>query len=627
MAILYDKSIHEDHLLTGSHKELPTLIIVMNEGGCIKEVLGNQPEETEFISPRLQGRSFPEIFRSEEKERILAFFPVVREKAVIKFIGNLIYSDFSIRQVEVTLFSHSGNFIAFIHDAAALKASLHSRRLHTAITQIKEAVVITDTEGNIEYVNSSFEQVTGYEAKEALGRNPRILKSGEHEDSFYKEMWETISRGEIWEGRIVNKRKNGKTYTEETTISPVTDGSGKIVNYVAVKRDISDELQQLQQMYSLQKTEAIGELASGIAHDFNNILQSILGFTDIARGKMHEGSLEHEILQKVITAADRAKALIRQILNFGRSESEGKKPIQLQPILREAVDLISASFPSTVAIKQEITNAPLFVNADSTHIHQILMNLSTNALHAMRDTGGILRVHYKLAKLEEDITWKGRTLSPGDFALLEVQDTGCGMEPAIIEKIFKPYFSTKSVGEGTGLGLSVVAAIVDQHEGAIIVESTQDEGTTFKIFLPICDVEQVEKIEAEAANPAEGNGQRILFVDDEESIVELAKRAITRRGYKVAGFTNSSEAIESFKEALDDYDLIITDATMPEQTGIDLIKRARLVSPSTPIILCSGNVDDALREKALTLGVEEVIVKPYTSRELHDAIARALSTD
>jgi PAS domain S-box-containing protein len=332
---------------------------------------------------------------------------------------------------------------AFITDITEFKRTQEERnRLAIAIEQAAESVFITDGHGMIQYVNPAFERLTEYGRKDAIGQTPRFLKSGKHDALFYKEMWETITRGDAWHGRIINRKKDGTFYEVDATISPVLDKSGNITHFVSIDRDRTHEKELEKQLIQAQKMETIGTLAGGIAHDFNNILTSAIGFSELALNDAKKGSQQYENLQEVLTAGGRAVNLVKQILTFSRQTDQEKKPVQVKFILNEALKLIRSFIPTTIEIKQNIQSDAL-VMGDSTHIHQVIMNLCANAAHAMNDTGGVLTVDLLDIEVNSKLVSTYPDLIPGTYINLTVTDTGHGMTPDVLDKIFYPFFTTK----------------------------------------------------------------------------------------------------------------------------------------------------------------------------------------
>lgn len=497
--------------------------------------------------------------------------------------------------------------------------------LVTAVEQATETIIITDSEGVIQYVNPTFERVTGYSRNEAIGRTPRLLKSGKHDKAFYRQMWDTLGRGQVWSGHFINRHKSGSLYEEEATISPVRNAQGQVVSYVAVKRDVTDEVKWEMQLRQAQKMEAIGTLAGGIAHDFNNILTAIFGYAEMARYKTSEDSNVRRDLDQVLTACNRAKDLVRQILTFSRQGEQERRPVELRPIIKETLKLLRASLPSTIEINQDILlrSGEDRVLADPTQIHQVLMNLCSNAADAMLSSGGALEVTLDQQDVDEDQARHFPGLHPGRHVRICVKDTGHGMDPEIMEHIFEPFYTTKGLGKGTGMGLAVVHGIVRNHNGAITVSSEVGQGSVFAVLLPQLE-HTVVQTPGMTAEPLPKGHETILLVDDEPALVSLGQQMLESLGYRVTTKTSSLGALELFRADPDRFDLVITDMTMPHLTGAGLTRELLAIRPNLPIILCTGFSELIDAEKARSLGVREYLMKPFVLRSMAESVRRAL---
>ncbi len=497
-------------------------------------------------------------------------------------------------------------------------------KLATAIEQAAEGIIVTSTEWIIQYVNPAFERISGFGSDELIGRHTRLLRSDKHDRAFFNSIRDTLTQGRVWSGRATNKRKDGTYYEVEATASPVRDSSGTIINYVSIHRDITHEVKLERELRQAQKMEAIGTLAGGIAHDFNNILMAIIGFTELALSKIPDGSPLRRNLELVLNAGSRAKDLVTQILAFSRQTEQERKPVKVSPIIKEALKLLRSSIPTTIEIRQEIAVGPdeSLVLVDPTQIHQVLMNLCTNAAHAMRTKGGILGVKLWNTVVDASLVSRHPDLKEGPYVCLTVSDTGHGMDTALIERIFDPYFTTKGQAEGTGLGLAVVQGIVKSHGGAITVYSEPGLGSTFHVFLPRITREIPPEAQIVEVLPA--GSERILFVDDEEALVELGKEMLESIGYHVTAKTSSVEALKSFRAQPDSFDLVLTDMTMPGLTGKELTRELMAIRKDIPVILCTGFSELINEKQAQEEGIRELVMKPYVVANLAKTIRRVL---
>ena len=377
---------------------------------------------------------------------------------------------------------------------------------------------------------------------------------------------------------------------------------------------------QLQQVLKIQ---AIGTLAGGIAHDFNNILFPIVGYTELTMDEVVPESPAHKNLTEILKAAHRAKDLVQQILTFSRQSGQEREPIKVQYIIKEALKLLRASIPSTIEIIQQLDENCGAIVGDATQIHQVIMNLCTNAYQAMQESGGRLEIALSEVDISYADTVERVGLKPGRHLRLTVKDEGCGMEPAVIDRIFEPYYTTKDQGKGTGLGLSVIHGIVKNHGGDITVQSTPGHGTTFHVYLPLIDEIEVEAKSVSFSKAAKGS-ERILLVDDEEQIIAMEQQMLEHLGYRVTARTDSEEALDVFAQHPDNFDLVITDMTMPHMTGDRLAQKLIDIRPELPVILCTGFNESITEEKALSMGIQKFVMKPVIKNELASTIRAVL---
>jgi len=390
---------------------------------------------------------------------------------------------------------------------------------------------------------------------------------------------------------------------------------------LGISEDITEHKRLEEQLRQAQKMESIGTLAGGIAHDFNNILASIIGYTELALDDVEKGSLLYRNLQEVFIAGQRAKDLVKQILTFSRQVERELKPLQPKFIVKEALKLLRASIPSTIEIEQNV-QSNTFVMGDSTQIHQVLMNLCTNAAHAMEHKEGQLAINLSDVEIDSEFVSTHPTLKPGPYINLTVTDTGHGMSSDVLEKMFDPFFTTKEKGEGTGMGLSVVHGIVHSHGGIIYAYSEPGKGSIFKVFLPVLErrLEAEDKVE----RPIPTGTESILFVDDEPSIVNMGKQILESLGYNVTARTSSIDSLELIKEKADRFDIVITDMTMPQMTGDKLAREIMRIRPNIPVILCTGFSVRIDEKNAMAMGIRAFVSKPILKREIAEIIRAVL---
>jgi PAS domain S-box-containing protein len=500
-------------------------------------------------------------------------------------------------------------------------------RLATAIEQGGDCVIITDSRGVVQYVNPAFEKVSLYSREEITGRRFDILRGEGKQDAFWEDMWHVLEGGNVWTGRLVNRKKDGSAYEVERTMSPIRSKAGAaIANYVAVERDMTEQAGLDAELRQAQKMQAIGTLAGGIAHDFNNILAAMIGFTELALDELQEDSHAKKHLEHVRTAGYRGRELVKQILTFSRQGEQEKKPVQVAPIVREVLKLMRALLPSTVEIRPRIDAEGGIILADPVQIHQLLINLCTNAGQAMKAGKGVLEVRVSDFVLSDPADSPYPDMEPGPYLKLSVSDTGAGIDDLIKDRIFEPFFTTRESG-GTGMGLSVVYGIVKSHQGAITVSSAPGRGSTFAVyFRKLKDARATAAGEhaKPASEPLKGK-RRILFVDDEEALVEVGKQMLERLGYEVVAEKDSVRALKQFQRDPGKFDLVITDQTMPNMTGIELAKRMMSIKKDIPIILCTGFSEVISSESAKAMGIREFVMKPIIKNEMAETIRRVIA--
>ncbi|QJB57377.1 transporter substrate-binding domain-containing protein [Pseudodesulfovibrio sp. zrk46] len=506
-----------------------------------------------------------------------------------------------------------------------LRQELEARmRLLAAIEQAQDGIFILDTQGMVEYINPSFAKMTGYVLDELKGRHIEIIRSDKHSPEFFHEIWETLTRGDVWEGHTIYSRKDNTLFEVDLIVSPLHNSAGELTGYVEVARDVTERNQMEKQLRQSQKLEELGTLAGGIAHDFNNIIGAIQGYAELALPSVELESRAHVNLKNILNAASRAKEMVHQILIFSRRKEPEKRLISLPPLMREVVNFLKTSLPSTIDVRLTLGTEEASVMGDPTQIHQVITNLGTNAAYAMQDEGGTLSITLDRMTMEQDGLTVSSNLKAGTYLRLRVIDTGNGIPEDVMSRIFDPFFTTKPQGKGTGMGLSMVHGIVGSLNGEITVTSS-DKGTTFTILLPeALGKPQVQTVTASKMITGQG---RILLVDDEIDMVQVGEQMLNNLGYTVTGVSDSLDAVDIFRRAPQDFDLIITDQTMPHLTGDRLAKAVHVMRPDLPIILCTGFSASLKNIKKGEHGIRDILMKPFSMAELSEAVAKSLKDE
>ncbi len=517
-----------------------------------------------------------------------------------------------------------GAFILSLDITEQRQVHEQMRLLSAALNAAANAIVITDREGTIEWVNEAFCRNTGFSYTEVVGVNPKnLVKSGKQDAEFYRHLWSTIKTGNVWHGELVNRRRDGSLYTEEMTITPVKDEEGQIRHFIAIKQDITEQKRLEAQFLRTQRLESVGRLASGVAHDLNNILAPILLSPPLLREGIHDPALI-EIINAIEASAKRGAEIIQQLLTFGRGLDARRTPVQVRSIVQDMAQLIASTFPKNISVHTSFIGDALVVNADRTQLHQILMNLCINSRDAMPN-GGSIFITINSIEVDRRMAEQNNAANPGQYIQLSVRDTGTGIAPEHLDKLFDPFFTTKGVGEGTGLGLSTVLGIVRSHKGFIQVESTLGAGTEFRIFLPVFTPEHMEppaKNETEAI--MRGHGETILIVDDEEAIRKIARQMLEKNGYRVIEAANGLQALALLDKEPQCADLILTDLLMPEMSGPTLIRALLKRGCKAKIVTMSGDFEAERLEETSDIKSDAYLRKPFTLATLTNILHRLL---
>jgi PAS domain S-box-containing protein len=490
-------------------------------------------------------------------------------------------------------------------------------------------------DGRVTFINEFGQRLFGYSADELVGRHVTgtIVPPFESGGRNLEQLMEDICATPTTFGQNVNEnmRRNGERVWVAWTNRVVRDAEGRVIELLSIGTDITDQRHSQQMLRAseervrqAQKIEAIGLLAGGVAHDFNNMLAAILGYTYLALVDTADDHPARESLKEIKSAGTRAKSLVQQILTFARHQPQQRRVIELAPNLQEARKFLRATLPASVELEFAMDDDAPPVLADATQVYQVVANLCTNAWHALEGKPGRIEVGLRSITLDAAAAGEHLGLVPGRYACLSVTDNGRGMDAATRERIFDPFFTTKTHGGGTGLGLSVVHGIVKSHDGVLVVESQPGAGSTFRVYFPAAEARAEAALPPPVA-PLRGDGQHILYLDDEEPLVALATRMLHRLGYRVSGYTRAEDALRAFRENPAGFDLVITDLNMPVKSGMEVAAELRKLRADLPVVLCSGHVTDELLRGARLAGIDEVLYKPSTMEEFSVSIHRLVS--
>ncbi len=525
-----------------------------------------------------------------------------------------------------------------IHERRQIAEQLREseQRLQLYIDRAPLACIVWDAQQSVRVWNPAAERMFGYTAGEAIGRNIYDLTSTPEGLRAIEPIRRAARAGQPHADNLVveNRRKDGSRVQSHWHYTIVRDASGAIDAVIAFAIDISARLRAEEergllesQLRQAQKMQSLGTLAGGIAHDFNNLLLAISGNTRLATEDLAPDHPAQISLAEVAKASTRAAAVVNQILAFSRHEESPRSSVDLHSIIEESTSLLRAALGPRIALRTKLMSELIperpIVLGDPAQIHQVLVNLATNAAHAMSERGGELSIELDVATIDSARTLHLGELPPGQYYRLSVRDAGSGIRPEMLERIFEPFFTTKPRGQGTGLGLAVVHGIVKGHDGAIDVETKAGAGSTFHVYLPVFDGEAM--VTESVPSAQRGQGQRILYVDDEESLVYLITRVLTRLDYEVVGCTDAHVALAEFRREPSRFDAVVTDLSMPKLSGLEFAREVLRLAPHIPVVLTSGYVRTDDREAALQAGVHELVLKPNTVEELGEVLHRLLS--
>lgn len=572
----------------------------------------------DFQAPHALKRGYPE--GHVHVQRFLSV-PVTRQGRIVAGVGvgnkPSDYDETDVKELSVFM-----DHVWRIMEAKQLQES--ERLLAAAIEQASEGVLITDTEGVIQYVNPALEAMCGYTREELYGQNPRIMKSGEHGLDFYRGLWGTITSGRTWSGRMVNRTKDGRLYHEEASIFPVKDAQGKVKHFVALKRDITEHIRLSQLLMHSQKMEAVGRLAGGVAHDFNNLLQVIQGFAELMLLEDDLSAQHREDLQRILHAVKGGADLVRRLLTFSRRSEFKPVLLNLNERIGNLHKLLVRLLPKNISIDLVLSDNLWNIRGDASQIEQILMNLAVNARDAMPDGGRLIvetsnlvaDSHHSLAHVD---------MSVGRYVLLKVSDTGHGMDKGTLERMFEPFYTTKGLGEGTGLGLSMVYGIMQQHGGYITCASERGQGTTFNLYFPAVDELSDSNKEISDPTPDCCGSETILLADDEELVREVGFRLLTSAGYTVLTAANGQEALGIYRQEGGRIALVVLDLLMPKMGGVQCLQELLTMDPNVKVLIASGYAEISAQD-LLATGAKGVVQKPFQVRQFLQLVRQTLDS-
>lgn len=567
---------------------------------------------------------------AKKKQAIIIFFSLIPVIILIS-ITNFIFPKLGIYNIpnvaNIFMLIMAGGIVYAMakHRLMIISPAMAAENI---ISTIPDCLILLDKNGHIVSANRQTLDLLGYGENEI---KDLPISTFFREKDLKNALFDEIVTGENFRARaLIFKTKSKGNVSVSFSRSALSDESGDIAGIVCVATDMTEQQKAEKEKKRLetelahsQKMEAIGTLAGGIAHNFNNVLYPIMGYTEMVMEDAPKDSLARKNLKEVLIAANRAKVMVKQILTFSRQTDEDFSPIDVAPIIDDVVRLMKATLPATIQIKSSISEKRSIVMGDPAQIHQMLINLCTNAYHAMTDSGGELEIVLDTILIKDQDVRLGSALGPGSHIRLSISDTGTGIAPQLLERIFDPYFTTKPVGKGTGMGLSIAHAVIEKHKGEIRVQSRLGKGSVFDVFLPVID-KSPDLARSLDDKPIPGGTERILLVDDEKQILDMTKQILNRLGYHVTDHASSADALNAFSLAPGNFDIMITDMTMPHMTGSQLAKKILDIKPGFPIVLCTGFSEKIAKGAALEADISAYLTKPLNKREIALTIRKVL---
>jgi PAS domain S-box-containing protein len=624
-----------------SEEEHKHILKTAMDGFCLVSLTGKLIEVNEtycqmsgYGKHELLTMSLMDIEANEDASGVAAHLEKVLQKGEDRFESVHRRKDGTTYDVEVSAQYSAidgGRFIAFLRDITERKQSEKAlwestERFKKVFNSQLDAILVltSDSPPRVIECNTSSTKVFGYAPETLKGETTEILHVDDsHRRRFQDVLYASIQQeGHLSGFEFFMKRKDGTLFPSEHSVFELKNNSGERTGWVSIVRDLTERKALEKSLIKAQKMESIGNLAGGVAHDFNNLLSPIIGLSQLLLDELPKDSHQSETIKEILKAGKRGSDLVKQILMFSRYSEQKMIPTPIKNVIKEVLKLCRSTIPTNIEIHQDIQRDCGLVMADPTNMHQVAMNIITNAYHAVEENGGRISAKLKESLLDAEDS-DDAALVPGQYAVLSVSDTGHGISPDLMEKIFEPYFTTKEKGKGTGLGLAVAHRIIKEHRGTIKVDSEIGKGTTIKVFLPL--MKKPNNPEAiDFAENLTGGNEKILLVDDDDAVLNSEKQMLEKLGYKVESRLHSLGALEAFKRNPYDVDLVLTDMSMPHMTGVQLAKAIMSIRSDIPIIICTGfsrNIDE---ERIDSLGIKGLLMKPVTSTKLAQMVRKVL---
>lgn len=589
----------------------------------------------ELPAEQILGRPFIEFVHPEDRELVveryrsrLAGEPVEEVYAfrVVDARQRTRWVEISAVRIEWEGRPATLNFISEITER--VRAQAERARLIRVLERSFDVISITDSRGVISWVNLSFERVTGWSREQAIGSNIVEHRAPDEDPAIFEEMNRTVRSGEVWQGRFDCVRREGTRYRAEVSVSPVRGEGGEIAEYVNVSRDVTGEELLEERIRAAQKMEAVASLAGGVAHEFNNILHAVMARSREAVTRPDTCEETREDLTEIARLSRRASILVRRLMSMERGGGEnGDERIDFGRVLRGAIEALDDQRPAELDLRVEVADDLPLVRGSEQLLHEVCYSLLQNALEALASPAGRVEARLHVVEVSEDWARGDPDLEAGPYLRLEVEDTGRGIPPDRLQRVFDPFFSTKEKGPGGGLGLFRVHGIAKGMEGAARVSSQPGRGSTFEVYLPAGREKEPDTEPAPPAWEADVGARKVMVVDDETTIARVFSRALRRLGYRVEAFTESPRALEAFRADPDGWDVLLTDQIMPEMNGDQLVRSVREIAPDLPVVMCTGYSERFVEEQAAEMGIREYLRKPVLVDEIDRAIRRALNAE